>query len=326
MTMATPHNAERDRIARKWHSLSPTQCESCQSEISFVKGSDLLVHTEFEHAGRLRADVAVVSIRDGTYGVVEVIYSSPPSDEALFVHEQLAFAYYRYLSHHSPSSRPTAWLCSPECWRWFLQNGGSVSSYWEPPQCDSCEGYLHENSLSALRFNGWAYDPYTTLCIHCAAAWPADAQWRAPGDLAGGDPREWLPDGDSDVVVQFLVYCDAAFWTMVWENREAKLDEPESWDTVRNVAAEDATEKRLTIVEAALSVDDFRVANRLLYPIGAPSWASYDDEPERLLAFRPDNCRRTASAWKRIREYRLNTLPEELQKIIHQARKSGLET
>ena len=316
MTTTTPHNAERDRIAREWHSLSPTQCESCQSEISFAKGSDILVHTEFVHAGRLRADVAVAFIRDGTYGVVEVIYSSPPSDEALAVHEQLAFAYYRYLSHNSPSSRPTAWLCSPECWRWFLQNGGSVSSSWRPPQCDSCEGYLHENRLSSLPFNSWAYDPYTTLCIHCAAGWPADAQWRAPGDLAGGDPREWLPDGDSDVVVQFLAYCDAAFWAMVWRNREAKLNEPDTYDGNKNPAAEDATERRLTIVEAALSVGDYRIASNLLFPVGAPGWAAYPDEPEPLLAFRPDNCRRTAAGWQKLLHHRLTQLPEELQIII----------
>ena len=319
MTMTTPHNAERDRIAREWHSLSPALCESCQSEIPFAKGSDILVHTEFLHAGRLRADVAVAFSRDGTYGVIEVIYSSPPSDEALAVHEQLAFAYYRYLSHNSPSSRPTAWLCSPECWRWFLRNGGSVSSSWQPPQCDSCKGYLHENSLSSLPFNSWAYDPYTTLCIHCAAGWPADAQWRAPGDIAFGDPRDWDPDGDSNAVIYFLAYFDAAFWAMVWRSREAKLDDPEIYDGIDQPRAEDATEKRLSIVEAALSVEDFRIASNLLLPVGAPGWQSYPDEPERLLAFRPDNCRRTAVAWERLRRHRLSQLPEELQSIIERA-------
>ena len=138
--------------------MPPAVCESCQSAMLFPDGVGTLVHTEFTHAGRLRADVAATFPLDGTYGVVEVVYSSPPSAEALAVHEQLTFAYYRYLSHDSPSSRPTAWLCSPECWRWFMQNGGSVSSSWQPPQCDSCR-YLHENNLSSLPFNSWAYDP-----------------------------------------------------------------------------------------------------------------------------------------------------------------------
>ena len=316
MAVTTPHNNERDRIVGEWRYLPTVQCESCNVDIQFSQGNDIVVETEFTYAGKFRADVAVTNFRDGTYGVVEVIYSSPPSDEALAVHEQLAFAYYRYLSHDSPSSRPTAWLCSPECWKWFLQNGGSVSSSWEAPKCDSCEKYLHENSLSSLPFNSWAYDPYTTLCIHCAAGCPADAQWRAPGELAGGDPREWLPDGDSDVVVQFLAYCEAAFWAMVWGNRESKLSEPETYDGTKNAAAEEATEKRLTIVEAALSVGDYRIASNLLFPVGAPGWGAYPDEPERMLAFRPNNCRRTAAAWEKILQYRLTQLPEELQEII----------
>ena len=252
MSTTTPHNIERDRIAREWRSLPPAQCESCQSEILFHKDNDTLIHTEFVHAERFRADVAVIFLRDGTYGVVEVIYSSPPRDEALAVHEQLPFAYYRYLSHDSPSSRPTAWLCSPECWRWFLQHGGSVSSSWQPPQCDSCRGYLHENGVSSLPFNSWAYDPHTTLCIHCAAVCPADSQWRTPGEIAFGDPREWTPDGDSDAVIYFLAYFDTAFWAMVWRDREAKLYDPETYDGNKNPAAEDATERRLTIVEGRI--------------------------------------------------------------------------
>ena len=316
MTTTTPHNIERDRIATEWRYLPPAQCESCKIEILFPQDKNILVRTEFVHAGRLRADVAVVFISEGTYGIVEVIYSSPPSHEALAVHEQLTFAYYRYLSHDSPSSRPTAWLCSPECWRWFLQHGGSVSSSWQPPQCDGCQGYLHENRLTSLPFNSWVYDSYTTLCIHCAAGWPADAQWRAPGDIAFGDPREWTPDGDSDAVIYFLAYFDAAFWAMVWRDRETKLNEPETYVGNKNPAAEDATERRLTIVEAALSVGDYRIASNLLFPIGAPPYADYPDEPERLLAFRPENCCRTAVAWERLRQHRLSQLPEELQTII----------
>ena len=53
--------------------------------------------------------------------------------------------------------------------------------------------------------------------------------------------------------------------------------------------------------------------------MGAPAWAAYEDEPERLLAFRADNCRGTAAAWLRIWSYRLTTLPEELATIIEES-------
>ena len=53
-------------------------------------------------------------------------------------------------------------------------------------------------------------------------------------------------------------------------------------------------------------------------PVGAPGWARYEDEPERLLAFRADNCRGTAAAWQRLLSYRLTTLPKELATIIEE--------
>lgn len=106
---------------------------------------------------------------------------------------------------------------------------------------------------------------------------------------------------------------------MVWRNREAKLDEPETYDGSRNPAAEEATTRRLAMVEAALVGGDYRSASNLLFPIGSPKWVDYQDEPEHLLAFRPDNCRRTATVWEVLRLHRLTQLPEELQKIIRQS-------
>lgn len=59
------------------------------------------------------------------------------------------------------------------------------------------------------------------------------------------------------------------------------------------------------------------VAN-LLLPVGAPGWAAYADEPERLLAFGADNCRGTAAAWERLVSHRLEALLEELRAIIEE--------
>ena len=54
----------------------------------------------------------------------------------------------------------------------------------------------------------------------------------------------------------------------------------------------------------------------MLLPVGAPGWASYEDEQERMLAFRPDNCEGVARAWGRLLEYRRHVLPRELKNIM----------
>ena len=48
----------------------------------------------------------------------------------------------------------------------------------------------------------------------------------------------------------------------------------------------------------------------------APGWASYEDEPARMLAFRPENCKGVARAWGRLLEYRRGALPEELLEVM----------
>lgn len=134
--------------------------------------------------------------------------------------------------------------------------------------------------------------------------------------MAGGDAREWTPDDDADPAALFLAYTEASFWAMVWRKRVAKLDEPDFYNGSRNEAAENATARRLPMVNEAFDAGDWSTGADLLLPVGAPGWADYSGEPERLLAFRPDNCRGTAAAWNRLLDYRLEQLPEELGDII----------
>lgn len=186
----------------------------------------------------------------------------------------------------------------------------------ELPRCDGCGNYFHENPLSDFEFRDWSDDPNSAYCIYCAAA--LGGQWRSPGELAGGDPREWTPSSDADGTALFLAYTEAAFWEMVWSNRAAKLEDQDVYDGSRNENAENATARRLPLVNEAFDAGEWGTGADLLLPIGAPAWAAYPEEQERMLAFRPDNCRGTAAAWKRLLAHRLEQLPDELAEIIRQ--------
>ena len=307
------HDTERDRIASCWTQLSPFECASCKEQKSFPPAARVTTEVPFD--GRLRADVAATGSDGQVVGVVEVVYSHPPTERVLAAQENLGFAYYRLLPL-SWRSEPDAWLCSPECWVWYRAlNNRETVALWEPRKCDECEGYFHQNSLSWFEFHDWADDPNWAYCIHCAAAC-GNGQWRTPGELAGGDPREWTPDDDADPVALFLAYSESAFWSMVWNEREAKLGTSKTYNGSRNEAAEEATARRLPVVNASFDTGDWERGANLLLPVGAPGWLDYSDEPERMLAFRPENCRGTAAAWKRLLSYRLGQLPEELSEIV----------
>ena len=347
------HDTERDRIANDWCELPPFTCAACRSERSFPEAEQ--IRSEAGYRGLLRADVAAVDATGRVSGVVEVIYSHPPTQQALEAQESLGFAYYRLLSLPW-RKEPDAWLCCPECWLWYTKlSGGETSSPWEPRSCDGCGSYFHQNPLSWMEFRDWDGDPHDAYCIHCAAGY-GQGQWRSPGELAGGDPREWTLDDDADPAGLFLAYCDAAFWEMVWSRRAAKLDTywnvcehcgienetlkaarggwawrcsncgaenervPEApYDGSRDPAAEDATARRLALLNDAFDRGDWNEGSDLLSPIGAPGWVAYPGETERMLAFRPENCRGTAAAWKALLSHRLGQLPPELADIIQGA-------
>ena len=105
----------------------------------------------------------------------------------------------------------------------------------------------------------------------------------------------------------------------MWSSRAAKLNEPGTYGGGQHETAESETVERLLLVNAAFEAGDWARGANLLLPVGAPGWARYEDEPERLLAFRPDNCRGTAAAWRRLLSYRLTTLTEELATIVNES-------
>ena len=330
----TRHDQERDYIAANWRNVSPITCAVCRTERDLP--DRCAVRTEATYVGGLRADLAFFDARGNLLGVIEVIDTNHPSEQALAIQETLPFAYYRLLNPRtSPKRRKfhdelergrftypkdgegePKWICSRGCFDFFeLLEGAKPFNEWEASRCDMCNGYFHANHLSSAVFLD-AENPYYPLCIHCAASVSdGTTQWRQPGELAGGDPREWIPSKDADAATLLLAYCDAAFWAMVWGERADKLDEAYSY-IERNPQAEDATASRLPLIKAAFDEGRWSEGAALLSPIGAPGWAAYPGETERLLAWRPENCRRTAAAWDHLKAYRLEQLPIELSRRI----------
>lgn len=323
----TRHNAYRDQLISTWADAPSLICEACVRD--FPLPSAHAIKPEVRYFEGLRADIGAFDSHRHLMGTTEVIDTSEPTETALEAQARLTFAYYVYLPNspvaHRGVTSDAIWLCSVECFRWWRELGGCPrSEAWEAPKCDVCRGYLHRNSISRAEFRSWAYDPYTAHCIHCAtiaSATTPNIQWRAPGELAGGDPRKWTPSVDADPVTLLLAYSEARFWAMVWAGRVKKLDEePDLYDGSDNPSAEEATAERLLQVNAFFDAHEWATGANLLLPIGAPAWAAYKDEPQRLQAFRPDNCRGTAAAWERLLGYRLGQLPGELSAVarLHQ--------
>ena len=354
MNRATRHDKERDRVAGDWATAPAFTCSACLEETPFPVAHRIATEVPLHRFhGLIRADIAAFGDEGEILGTVEVIDSHEPSEDVLASEASFQFAFFRYLTERKrPTNRRTtsdrpmdygldyewpasrgkppkrskprhpegAWLCSVECLRWWQQWGAYPRvEHWEAPKCDDCGIYLYENTLSDRSFRSWAYDPYTACCIHCAAKFAAscpDVQWRSPGELAGGDPREWIPDEDADPTELFLAWNDAAFWEMVWRGRADKLGTGEVYDGHQHITEEDATARRLPLVQAAFDAGEWRTGAALLLPIGSPGWQANPQEPERLLAFRHDNCRGTALAWHRLLGHRLEQLPPELIAII----------
>ena len=176
------HDAERDRIAADWSELTPFNCAGCTEERTFPRA--VRIGTEVHYEGRLRVDVAAIATSGKVTGVVEVVHSHPPSDQALAAQESLGFAYYRIIPLQE-GNETAVWLCSPECWVWYRDlPGGETSTPWEARRCDECDSYFYQNRLSWFEFRDWADDPHSAYCIHCAAAYDG-GQCRAPANSPG---------------------------------------------------------------------------------------------------------------------------------------------
>lgn len=332
------HDRERDLVMVDWLSSSSFVCDGCMVTCRFPQ--NLSIAAEVRYADGLRADIGAKDTTGRLVGVVEVIDTSRPTPRAFAAQSRLDFAYYRLLNLPRPPKRRSvddeinsgrfryrnsepancadgAWFCSADCLIFFeTLKGAERYNEWDALRCDVCGEYLHSNPISRIAFRDWADDLHTVYCIHCAVRCDqSNAQWRSPGELAGGDPREWTPGSEPDPVQLFLAYAEAAFWSMVWSERAVRLSDPDTCSGSRS-EEEEATTRRLQLVNEAFDAEEWGEGRDLLLPIGAPGWAAYEDEPQRMLAFRTDNCKGTAAAWKRLLSYALSVLPDELQAAI----------
>ena len=288
------HNEVRDRIAQEYFRLPPLNCRFCKYEAPLPKEDVSQVVTEHGHR-QFRADVTALNGQGKVVAVVEVVDTNSPSEQVLAAQSALIGAFYVELDALDSGFKG---YCSPFCWT--NRNEENVSP-WSVPACSACGRPYHTLEFTYALLD-WE-NPNDPVCIECAAR-TSGGQWRSPGELAMGDPRDRIPDPDADVLDLFLSFSDADFWAMVWTNRASKLGEARSPET--------ATAVRLDQVDAAFDADDWNEGERLLQPIGAPAW----DRPPGsalFLAWNHNNCVRTALAWRRLREYRLGCLPPLIQ-------------
>ena len=264
------------------------------------------------HDGRLRADVPALDVDGRILGVIEVIRTNAPDERKMEEQARLGFAYRRVLAYGGESGY---WFCSDGCrLNGELWEGDTLPD--KPPRCGVCERFFFSNPISPAVFVDWE-DPYDgPFCIECAIReYPeGGAQWQSPGEILWGDPREYFDDGADDPAVVIYRVGNAAFWRMVWRKRQAKPSEYNGSRPEEANAAEEATRRQLTRIDAAFERGDYDGAARLLMPIAAPQWSWLSDEGERMLAFNPDNCRRVAESWERIFDHIIETLPPALAK------------
>ena len=287
------HNEVRDRIARGYFNLPPLSCQFCKykTPLPTKDVSKVVVERGDRH---FRADVAALNQQDGIVAVVEVVNTNPPSEQVLVAQSALPGAFYVEMDALDGDFKG---YCSPFCW---TNRDEKNVLPWTAPTCSECEQpyYTLEFQYELLDWD----NPHCPMCLECASKYPR-GQWRSPGELGTGDPRDRIPGPCADVLDLFLSFSDSDFWAMVWTSRTAKSGEAQSPET--------ETAARLDQVEAAFERGDWNDGERLLQPIGAPAW---DRSPgPALFAWNHDNCVRTALAWRRLREYRISCLPSSIQ-------------
>ena len=289
MQSHSAHDELRDRIAREYFDLPPLSCRFCRCTTSLpTEGvSQVVIEQRHQH---FRADVASLDRSGRIVAVVEIVNTNPPNDQVLSAQSELESAFYVMLDALDDGF---SGFCSTACW---THRNEQNSCLWSAPSCPRCRRFLHELEFPYSLID-WE-QPDEPVCLECAAKTP-DGQCRSPGDFALGDPAERIPGPDADVLEFFLSFSDAEFWSMVWSKRTRNSAEPRT--------AEAETRSRLDLVEAAFDAGRWNEGQALLQPVGAPAW----DRPSgpALFPFADDNRVRTADAWRRLREYRLNCLP-----------------
>ena len=173
-------------------------------------------------------------------------------------------------------------------------------------RCEYCERPFSATPYPDIKLVDWE-SPSGYICIECAIQHLDGSQYKDPGECMAGAT---VP-GDQDVRGSFLALTDAVFWAMVWTKRanEDQRDTPPNYD-------ESATSRQLNAIHQALDRGDWEGGAALLAPIGAPPWSADRDQENPLYAWERENCRRTAAAWARLREWRAAQLPPDLQSLV----------
>lgn len=330
--MATKHDAARDHIADCYHILPALDCYLCGRSASLPNAQRVV--EEWRGEG-YRADIAALGVDGRPLAIIEVIDSHPPAAKALAAQRAIPLAF--YVETDALAGAGFAGWCSVDCWqmqnemnemarksrsigesaewtRWRSEGRRSLNVNFVPIEiCVGCEesGRRTEFWPASRRLRDWDGDPYSAYCLPCAAD-VGVAQWQSPGEQATGAVME-LPEIPGDAWDIFMAWSGAAFWAMVWRKRFEKPEPPR-----REPGDESATAARLDEVESAFDSGDWSIGARLLYPVGS-TWLQDRDNPP-LWAWRPENCKRVASAWARLRGYLLNSLPDDIAARADKAR------
>ena len=200
------------------------------------------------------------------------------------------------------------WWCSAECYEWDKADLDRVCPL---PHCECCGRLFIEVAYPNVRLYDWEVGE--SVCLECGVQHLDGSQYKSPGQCMNGVTPDgkhlmWEEDEAPEVLKRFYKLCDAVFWSMVWTNREANPNE--AWKD------ESATTFRLGTVEAAMDAGDWEKATELLAPIGAPGWSLDRDNSNPLCAWDPGNCRRTATAWQRLKQWRISRLPLHLRPLV----------
>lgn len=309
------HDNIRDRIAADYHNLPPLTCRLCQAEVALPPCD----FTDTEHSiaidgVRMRVDVAALLTTSELTAAIEVIDTHPPRPAVLQAQKRLPAVFYVRLDALQ-DNKLSGW-CSTGCWEFehipieervcalrFVECVDCQKSLYYAAGDHPCPENLIWGKEGFIRWDDGDGNDGSQHCLACAAS-IGIAQWNNPSAIAFGDTGILPPiPGGPDAI--FLSWSNAAFWHMVWNERTMKIPD--------RYRAETETAKRLDEVEAAFDRGDWAKGAKLLQPIGN-SWLQVSDV--KLWAWNPNNCRRVAHAWNRLREYLLHSLPVEIAELI----------
>ena len=314
--MASRHNTLRGRLADQYNDLLPRACSYCESMTDFPHGSVKQEVLCISPSGAsFRPDISIW--RNGELLASIEVVDTNLSGQALKAQTTIPNAFYFHVDGR--------FWCSPECWEWQHGRGpGSAEVNLESfgrkiepldrvcalPQCELCGRLFIETKYPNIQLLDWESTSGSD-CIECAVQRLEGAQYKSPGEVMDGIT---VPEISDDVLGKFLALSDSVFWAMVWHNRASNPNQEQAWND------ESETAKRLDDIEKAFDEGEWERGARLLSAIGAPAWSADRDDDKPLYAWDPDNCRRTADAWIRLRAWRVAQLPIDLQKLYLERR------